>query len=121
MIPVSEYKGKVVPDWCPGCGNSFIYALSFFILFSMDSFLCVGSVMANDNEPDYKRYEFTENGVSKRAFPGQPGLMHNEDSDEHNEYGAVVSDAITDPTQRKLSMEKRMKNPYAVWLLLISP
>ena len=21
MIPVTEYKGKVAPDWCPGCGN----------------------------------------------------------------------------------------------------
>jgi 2-oxoglutarate ferredoxin oxidoreductase subunit alpha len=66
-------------------------------------------LLAKDNEPDYKRYELTETGISKRAFPGQPGLMHNEDSDEHNEYGAVVSDAITDPSQRKLSMEKRMK------------
>ncbi len=66
-------------------------------------------LLADVNEADYKRYEYTENGISKRAFPGQPGLMHNEDSDEHNEYGAVVSDAITDPTQRKLSMEKRMK------------
>ncbi|WP_337860736.1 2-oxoacid:acceptor oxidoreductase subunit alpha [Ferroplasma sp.] len=66
-------------------------------------------LIAKDNEANYKRYEFTETGISKRAFPGQPGLMHNEDSDEHNEYGAVVSDAITDPGQRKLSMEKRMK------------
>jgi 2-oxoglutarate ferredoxin oxidoreductase subunit alpha len=35
--------------------------------------------------------------------------MHNEDSDEHNEYGDVVSDAETDPKLRMLSMEKRMK------------
>ncbi len=64
---------------------------------------------AKDNDPDYKRYEYTTSGVSQRALPGQAGLMHNEDSDEHNEYGAVVSDADTDPTLRRLSMEKRMK------------
>ncbi|MEM0156259.1 MAG: 2-oxoacid:acceptor oxidoreductase subunit alpha, partial [Thermoplasmataceae archaeon] len=64
---------------------------------------------AKDNEPDYRRYRYTENGISSRALPGQVGLMHNEDSDEHNEFGAVVSDADTDPTLRKKSMEKRMK------------
>ncbi|OWP57110.1 MAG: 2-oxoacid:ferredoxin oxidoreductase subunit alpha [Thermoplasmatales archaeon B_DKE] len=64
---------------------------------------------AKDNQPDYKRYQYTDSGVSSRALPGQAGLMHNEDSDEHNEYGAVVSDAETDPTLRRLSMEKRMK------------
>ncbi len=35
--------------------------------------------------------------------------MHNEDSDEHNEFGDVVSDAITDPGLRVESMKKRMK------------
>ncbi|QRF75471.1 2-oxoglutarate synthase subunit KorA [Thermoplasmatales archaeon] len=64
---------------------------------------------AKDNQPDFKRYQYTDSGVSSRALPGQAGLMHNEDSDEHNEYGAVVSDAETDPTLRRLSMEKRMK------------
>lgn len=58
---------------------------------------------------DYKRYEYTEDGVSYRSFPGVPGNMHNEDSDEHNEYGDVVSDAVTDPTLRVESMEKRMR------------
>ncbi len=58
---------------------------------------------------DYKRYEYTEDGVSYRSFPGVPGNMHNEDSDEHNEYGDVVSDAVTDPTLRVESMKKRMR------------
>ncbi|MEM0157988.1 MAG: 2-oxoacid:acceptor oxidoreductase subunit alpha [Thermoplasmataceae archaeon] len=59
--------------------------------------------------PNYKRYEYTDDGISLRAFPGTPGLMHNEDSDEHNEYGDVVSDAVTDPTLRTESMKKRMR------------
>lgn len=62
-----------------------------------------------DGQKDYKRYEFTKSGVSPRAFPGQKGLMHNEDSDEHGELGAVVSDAVTDPKARVQMMEKRMR------------
>ena len=76
--------------------------------------------LAKDNDPDYKRYEYTTSGISQRALPGQPGLMHNEDSDEHNEYGAVVSDADTDPTLRRLSMEKRMKK-IKVYLQAMPP
>ena len=66
-------------------------------------------LMARDNEENYKRYEFTDSGISKRAVPGQKGLMHNEDSDEHDEYGNVVSDQVTDPKIRMLSVEKRMR------------
>ncbi len=58
---------------------------------------------------DYKRYEYTPDGISFRAFPGTEGLMHNEDSDEHDEYGDVISDAVTDPSKRMKSMEKRMR------------
>ncbi len=62
-----------------------------------------------DGEKDYKRYLVTESGISPRAIPGQKGLMHNEDSDEHDEYGDVVSDAETDPTKRVTMMDKRMR------------
>ncbi len=58
---------------------------------------------------DYKRYEYNSDGISFRAFPGTEGLMHNEDSDEHNEYGDVISDAVTDPLRRMKSVEKRMR------------
>jgi 2-oxoglutarate ferredoxin oxidoreductase subunit alpha len=65
--------------------------------------------IAKEDEKDYKRYEITVDGVSKRAIPGTPNLMHNEDTDEHNEKGDVVSDAITDAVIRTKIMEKRMK------------
>lgn len=64
---------------------------------------------AKDGEPEYKRYRITETGISPRAIPGQKGLMHNEDSDEHDEFGNVVSDAVTDPKKREEIMEKRMR------------
>lgn len=62
-----------------------------------------------DGQANYKRYLITDTGISPRAVPGQEGLMHNEDSDEHNEYGDVVSDAVTDPKDRIKMMEKRMR------------
>lgn len=64
---------------------------------------------AADNQADFKRYLDTPDGISPRGIPGQPGLMHNEDSDEHNEYGDVVSDAVTDPKDRIMMMNKRMR------------
>ncbi|MDP8011679.1 MAG: 2-oxoacid:acceptor oxidoreductase subunit alpha [Thermoplasmata archaeon] len=66
-------------------------------------------LIANENDENFLRYKYTDDGISPRAFPGMKGLMHNEDSDEHDERGDVVSDAITDPVKRKLSVEKRMK------------
>ncbi len=35
----------------------------------------------------YKRFEFTESGVSKRAFPGFPNTIHAVSTDEHKEDG----------------------------------
>ncbi|MHB8395621.1 MAG: 2-oxoacid:acceptor oxidoreductase subunit alpha [Thermoplasmataceae archaeon] len=64
---------------------------------------------AADGESNYRRYLITDDGISPRAVPGQAGLMHNEDSDEHDEYGNVVSDAETDPMKRIAMMEKRMR------------
>ncbi|HKJ97168.1 MAG TPA: 2-oxoacid:acceptor oxidoreductase subunit alpha, partial [Thermoplasmataceae archaeon] len=64
---------------------------------------------AKDNTEDFKRYLDTPTGISPRAIPGQAGLVHNEDSDEHNEYGDVVSDAVTDPRDRIRAMNKRMR------------
>lgn len=65
--------------------------------------------IASPGSENYMRYEYTSDGISFRALPGTVGLMHNEDSDEHNEYGDVVSDAVTDPTLRVESMKKRMR------------
>ena len=65
--------------------------------------------IAQPGSGNYRRYEYTSDGISFRGLPGTAGLTHNEDSDEHNEYGDVVSDAVTDPTLRVESMKKRMR------------
>ena len=45
----------------------------------------------NSNEK-YKRYAYSEDGISPRVRPGTPGAMHIAVSDEHNEYGHLMSD-----------------------------
>ncbi|MFA6525424.1 MAG: 2-oxoacid:acceptor oxidoreductase subunit alpha [Patescibacteria group bacterium] len=51
----------------------------------------------------FKRYKFTDTGISPRSIPGQPGGMHNANSDEHDEFGYSSEDA----ENRARMVEKR--------------
>jgi 2-oxoglutarate ferredoxin oxidoreductase subunit alpha len=53
---------------------------------------------------EYKRYEFTDDGVSPRVIPGVPGGMHLQAGSEHNDAGVITEGA----TNRRRMMEKRM-------------
>ncbi len=60
----------------------------------------------DQQQGDYKRYKYTEDGISPRAYPGQ--LNDKEqvvliDSDEHDEFGHIIEDAET----RNKMVEKR--------------
>ncbi|HKW61362.1 MAG TPA: 2-oxoacid:acceptor oxidoreductase subunit alpha [Candidatus Acidoferrum sp.] len=57
----------------------------------------------------YKRYKFTESGISPRAVPGVPGHIHTVATDEHMEDGILISDEFTNPIKRRAMMEKRMR------------
>ncbi len=54
---------------------------------------------------DYKRFRFTETGVSPRAFLGTKNAVHWYSGDEHNESGNINEE----PVNRRKMMEKRMK------------
>ncbi|MEM0201061.1 MAG: 2-oxoacid:acceptor oxidoreductase subunit alpha [Candidatus Micrarchaeaceae archaeon] len=43
----------------------------------------------------FKRYEYSDDGISTRSIPGTPGNEFIAPSDEHNEYGDLVSDAFS--------------------------
>ncbi|MCI4365516.1 MAG: 2-oxoacid:acceptor oxidoreductase subunit alpha [Thermoplasmata archaeon] len=64
------------------------------------------------NGHDYKRYQYTESGVSPRALPGQPGLQFVAGSDEHDEKGHLVGDVKAGipvwVAERVHMMDKRM-------------
>lgn len=51
----------------------------------------------------YKRYEFTETGISKRALPGYPNCIHTVSTDEHKEDGDLDESA----ENRKKMVDKR--------------
>ncbi|HEX7230720.1 MAG TPA: 2-oxoacid:acceptor oxidoreductase subunit alpha [Candidatus Binatia bacterium] len=68
----------------------------------------------------YKRYEFTESGVSPRAVPGTPGFAHVVATDDHDEDGVLISDEFTNPHKRQAMHEKRMRKMEGI-LPLIDP
>src|SRR5579863_4717271 len=57
----------------------------------------------------YKRYLFTESGISPRAIPGVKGHAHTVATDEHMEDGVLISDEFTNPVKRRQMMEKRQR------------
>jgi len=54
---------------------------------------------------EYKRFRFTDNGLSPRVFLGVKNGIHWYTGDEHNEWGHISEE----PTNRVLMMEKRLK------------
>ena len=54
---------------------------------------------------EYKRFSFTENGISPRVPLGTKNGVHWYTGDEHNEWGHISEE----PLNRVLMMEKRMK------------
>jgi 2-oxoglutarate ferredoxin oxidoreductase subunit alpha len=54
---------------------------------------------------EYKRYAFTESGISPRVDPGTPGGAFRATGDEHDEEGAISEDE----TVRSKMMEKRLR------------
>lgn len=52
----------------------------------------------------FKRYKFTEDGISPRVIPGMKGGIHHVTGVEHNEYGRPSEDA----TNRTKMMDKRL-------------
>jgi 2-oxoglutarate ferredoxin oxidoreductase subunit alpha len=60
---------------------------------------------ANAGSGEFPRYKITENGVSPRALPGQPGGIFRAVSDEHDESGYLTEE----PTTCKAMNDKRMR------------
>jgi len=57
----------------------------------------------------YKRFAFTESGVSPRALPGTANTLYVNPSDDHDEESILISDMFTSPPIRRKIMEKRMR------------
>ena len=58
---------------------------------------------------DFKRYKMTKSGISPRALPGTPNTVYVAATDDHDEYGILISDMFTSPPVRRKIQEKRMR------------
>ncbi|HKD75635.1 MAG TPA: 2-oxoacid:acceptor oxidoreductase subunit alpha, partial [Ktedonobacterales bacterium] len=76
---------------------------------SIDRGELITSANGNGANGAYKRYLFTESGISPRAIPGVPGHTHTVATDEHMEDGVLISDEFTNPIKRRAMMEKRQR------------
>lgn len=63
-----------------------------------------GQALKNAKEWEYRRYRFTEDGISPRLLPGQSEHLVAADSDEHDEYGKITESA----EMRRQMMDKRL-------------
>src|SRR5438105_9539064 len=61
------------------------------------------------NDKAYLRFQNTASGISPRAVPGIPGHIHVAATDEHDEDGTLISDEFTNPTKRRMMVEKRAR------------
>ncbi len=78
-----------------------------------------GKILSDEEakkQKDYKRYMFTEDGISPKALPGQENCMHVCSSYEHDETGATSEEAEMIKKQvdkRAKKMERMPKEIYA--------
>ena len=63
----------------------------------------------NEKDGKYKRFRFTESGVSPRAIPGTANTLYVSGTDDHDEESILISDMFTSPPVRRKIMEKRMR------------
>jgi 2-oxoglutarate ferredoxin oxidoreductase subunit alpha len=75
----------------------------------------------NGTGAEYKRYKFTDSGVSPRAVPGTEGYIHIVATDEHEENSNLISDEFTDPQKRRAMVEKRARKFDNVEALIEPP
>ena len=65
---------------------------------------------AFNNLSEYKRHAFTDNGVSPLAVPGDARHVVVTDSDEHDEEGHLIEDAVTRVAMTEKRIFKKLPN-----------
>jgi 2-oxoglutarate/2-oxoacid ferredoxin oxidoreductase subunit alpha len=67
-----------------------------------------------EEQGKYKRFRFTQSGISPRALPGTKNTTYVSASDDHDEESILISDMFTSPPIRRMIMQKRMKKVDAL-------
>ena len=62
-----------------------------------------------ETEPGYRRYNFTDTGISPRGIPGYGDGVFGVDSDEHDEEGHITEDLNLRPQMVEKRLYKKLK------------
>ncbi|UJW58078.1 2-oxoacid:acceptor oxidoreductase subunit alpha [Bacillus sp. A116_S68] len=103
-----EYQVPVIlmTDLALSLGKQTVNPLDFSKIHINRGKLDNGEVLPElDKGTYFKRYEVTEDGISKRVLPGMKHGLHHVTGVEHNEQGKPSES----PENRKTQMDKRMK------------
>lgn len=72
-----------------------------------------GEMASSPEGGRFKRYKITDSGISPRSLPGSKGMAFVASSDEHDEYGNLISDVLSGIPEyvelRKKMHDKRMR------------
>lgn len=89
--------------------------------FDIDNIKIERNILGDEelkNIKEYKRYKFTESGISPRALPGNPHSLVVVDSDEHDEEGHITEDLdnirpqmVTKRNKKLIGLLKEMRPP----------
>lgn len=63
----------------------------------------------SEDQGKYRRYRFTESGVSPRALPGTANTTYVSPTDDHDEESILISDMFTSSAVRRMVNQKRMR------------
>jgi 2-oxoglutarate ferredoxin oxidoreductase subunit alpha len=90
------------------------------ITIDRGTYAAASELAASDEKTFFKRYRYTENGVSPRTIPGMKRGIYTATSDEHDEEGIITEDIdnrikMMKKRMRKLdSLAKELKQPELV-------
>ena len=78
-------------------------------VFNCDVKIDRGEVVSewNESQGKFKRFRFTQSGISPRVIPGTPNTAYVSASDEQDEEAILISDMFTTQAVRRKIMEKR--------------
>ena len=125
LVDTFQCPGIILSDLVLSEGRSSIDPAELDFKVRIDRGELIGANGSNGHSTNglegYKRYLFTDSGISPRALPGTPGYVHVVATDEHDEEGGLISDEFTNPHKRQAMHEKRMRKMSHILSLIPPP
>lgn len=120
LVDRFQCPGIIMSDLLISEGRSSVDPAELNFSVPIDRGELISPDVANGHDV-YRRYEFTESGISPRAMPGTEGYIHVVATDEHDEEGGLISDEYTNPHKRQAMHEKRMRKMDGVLARIAPP